>query len=246
LNYNLNIFQTTDELNSAAAEVIIEIAKEAIIARGRFTISLAGGQTPLGLYSLLAKLPWRERIDWVRTFIFWGDERYVRFDSDQNNAHQAQSIFLSRIHIPTTNIHPINVNLQPDEAAKDYEKDIRTFFGDDPWRFDLVLLGLGENGHTASLFPGTIVLTEKAEGVRDIYVEEEKMYRITMTAPLINQARQILFLVSGSKKREIVKNILTLPYQPEKFPAQLISPNDGQLHWFVDQAAASMLPVGRG
>jgi 6-phosphogluconolactonase len=243
LNYNLKIFQTTDELNVAAAELIISIAKIAIAARGRFTISLSGGQTPDGLYSLLAKSPWREQIEWTKTFIFWGDERYVPFDSEQNNAHHTRSILLSKIPIPTTNIYAINVNLQPDEAAREYEKDIQSFFSDAPWRFDLVLLGLGENGHTASLFPGADVINENVEGVRDLYVEEEKMYRITMTAPLINQAHHILFLVIGRKKSEILKNILTLPYRPEQFPAQLIYPSDGELYWFVDEEAAASLSI---
>ncbi|HEV8514753.1 MAG TPA: 6-phosphogluconolactonase [Cyclobacteriaceae bacterium] len=241
--YNLRVFKTTDELNIAAAEFVIAEAKEAIAARGRFIISLSGGQTPNGLYSLLAKSPWREQIEWIKTFIFWGDERYARFDDDRNNAHHAKSILFDNIGIPSSNIHFIDVNLQPDEAAKDYEKDIKAFFGNEALRFDLVLLGLGENGHTASLFPGTNVIDEKGEGVRDLYVGEEKMYRITMTAPLINQARHILFLVTGINKSEVLKNILSEPYQPQKYPAQLINPNNGELHWFVDEGAAALMTI---
>ncbi len=239
----MKVFPTPDDVGVASAEFIILLAREAIAAKGRFVISLSGGQTPDRLYALLAQSPWRQQIEWMKTFIFWGDERYVRFDDKRNNAHVAQSILLKRIDIPSSNIHFINVNLQPDEAAREYENDIRNFFGTEPPRFDLVLLGLGENGHTASLFPETKVIDEQAEGVRDIYVEEEKMFRITMTAPLINQAHHILFLVTGKKKSEVLKNILTSSFQPHRYPAQLIKPRGGELQWFVDQEAASLISI---
>ncbi len=240
-HHNLRVFQTVDELNVAAAELIISIANKSIAARGRFVISLSGGQTPEKLYSLLAKSPWREQIEWIKTFIFWGDERYVQFDDKRNNARAVKSILLNRIDIPSRNIYFINVNLQPDMAAKEYEKDIKDFFKTESLRFDLVLLGLGENGHTASLFPGTKVIDEHVEGVRDVYVEEEKMFRVTMTAPLINQAHHILFLVTGTKKSEVVKQVLTSSFQPDHYPAQLIKPNDGVLQWFVDRDAATLI-----
>ena len=241
--YNLKIFPTADDLSISAAELIIAIAHDAITARGRFTISLSGGQTPEKLYSLLAKPPWREQIEWLKTFIFWGDERYVRFDDSHNNAHQAKSILLDNLAIPASNTYLINVNLQPNQAAMEYEKEIKTFFKNEPPRFDLVLLGLGENGHTASLFPGITVLAEQLEGVRDVYVDEEKMFRITMTAPLINLARHILFLVTGTNKSEILKKILTSSFQPDHYPAQLIKPNDGELLWFADKEAAELISI---
>jgi len=241
--YNLKIFPTVDDLSIAAAELIIAIAHEAIAARGKFTISLSGGQTPEKLYSLLAKPPWREQIEWLKTFIFWGDERYVRFDDPRNNAHNATSILLHEIPIPASNTYLINVNLQPDQAAMEYEKEIKTFFKNETPRFDLVLLGLGENGHTASLFPGTTVIAEQLEGVRDVYVESEKMFRITMTAPLLNLARHILFLVTGTKKSEVLKNILTSSFQPDHYPAQLIMPKDGELQWFADKEAAVLISI---
>lgn len=240
-HHNVRVFQTVDELNVAAAELIISIANKSIAARGRFVISLSGGQTPEKLYSLLAKSPWREQIEWIKTFIFWGDERYVQFDDKRNNARAAKSILLNRIDIPSRNIYFINVNLQPNMAAKEYEKDIKDFFKTESLRFDLVLLGLGENGHTASLFPRTKVIDEHVEGVRAVYVEEEKMFRVTMTAPLINQAHHILFLVAGTKKSEVVKQVLTSSFQPAHYPAQLIKPNDGVLLWFVDRDAATLI-----
>jgi 6-phosphogluconolactonase len=236
---DLRIFPTSDEVSAAAADYIIDIAKESITARGRFVISLSGGRTPEKLYSLLAKSPLREKIEWLKTFIFWTDERYVGFDDEQNNAHHIKLILLNKIDIPASNIHVINVNLQPDEAAMEYEKDIKYFFKNGPLRFDLILLGLGENGHTASLFPGTSVLNDQTKGIRSVYVEEDKRYRITMTAPLINQASHILFLVTGMSKNEMLRNTLTESFQPIKFPAQLIKPANGELLWFSDRKASS-------
>ena len=241
--YNLKVFKTEDEFNKSTAAFIIDVAKKSIAARGRFTISFSGGQTPEKLYSLLSESPFREQIQWKKTFIFWGDERCVPLDDERNNAHRAKLILLDKINIPLANIHFIPVNLSPLKAATEYEKEIKTFFGNEPPRFDLTLLGLGENGHTASLFPGTKIIEEKNEGVRDVYVEAEKMFRITMTAPLINKSRHILFLVTGEEKAEILKTILTASYQPEKYPAQLIKPLDGDLFWYVDRAAASLISV---
>lgn len=240
-NHNVKVFPTTDELNKRAAEFFVEIGKRSIAERNRFAISLSGGQTPQKLYSLLSESPFREQVQWEKTFIFWGDERCVPSDDMRNNAHQVKLNFLDRINIPESNIFPIPVNFSPEEAAIKYEKVINEFFGKDPLRFDLILLGLGENGHTASLFPGTPVLNEQSEGLRAIYVAEENMYRITMTAPLLNHARNILILVTGESKANILKNVFEHPYRPDKIPAQLIHPANGELFWFVDQTAAALL-----
>jgi 6-phosphogluconolactonase len=237
----LEVFPAIDELYIAAAEFIIAMANNAITEKGRFIVSFSGGQTPVELYSILSKYPFCEQIEWKKTFIFWGDERCVPLEDKKNNAYQAKVTLLDRVNIPPSNIHAIPVNLPPLEAATVYEKEINDFFGNEPRQFDLVLLGLGENGHTASLFPGTKVLNEKAEGVREVYFEEEKMFRITMTAPLINRAHHILFLVTGRNKAEILENIMWAPYQPEKYPAQLIKPVEGDLRWFADSAAATPL-----
>jgi 6-phosphogluconolactonase len=238
--YNrLEVFPTIDDLNIAAAKFIVDIANKAIAEKGKFIISFSGGHTPVKLYSILAKHPFREQIEWKKTFIFWGDERCVPLDDAQNNAHEAKVTLLDKVKIPPSNIHVIPVNLTPAEAANKYELEIKDFFGNEPMQFDLVLLGLGENGHTASLFPGAKILKEQAEGVREVFVEEEKMSRITMTAPLINQAHHILFLVTGDKKAEILENVMWVPYQPEKYPAQLIKPVHGDLRWFADSTAAT-------
>jgi len=158
-----------------------------------------------------------------------------------NNAYQAKLTLLNKIKIPSSNIHVIPVNLFPEKAAEEYEKTILFFFKTGTPKFDLILLGLGTDGHTASLFPGTNVLSEKAEGVRSLYVEDQSMFRVSMTAPLINAARNIVFLVSTAKKAAIFKAVLSEPYQPNKYPAQLIHPKEGKLYWFVDEQTTAQM-----
>jgi 6-phosphogluconolactonase len=239
--YNIQVFQTPDELNKVAAQLIIDIGGKCIAANGRFTLSLSGGETPKKLYALLSEHPYREQLEWKKTFVFWGDERCVPLNDERNNAYQAKLLLLNKIDIPFSNIYSIPVNLSPKDAGKQYEKELKTFFGTGSPNFDLILLGLGKNGHTASLFPGTKVIEEKAVGVREVYIEEEKMFRVTMTAPLINMAHHILFLINGKEKSEILNNVLTSSYQPNNYPAQLIKPVDGELYWFVDSTAGVLL-----
>ncbi|MBK9983653.1 MAG: 6-phosphogluconolactonase [Saprospiraceae bacterium] len=239
--YNLSIFQTVDELNHAAAEFIIVSASASLAAHGKFVIALSGGQTPQKIYSLLAEPAFRKKLDWTKIFIFWGDERCVPLNDVRNNAHQALSVLLDKVPIPPGNIHRIKVNLSPKEAAMHYQRELQHFFGKNPKRFDLILLGLGDNGHTASLFPGTSILDNKNSGVESLYVEEDKMHRVSMTAPLINQAHKILFLVTGPQKAGVLNTVLNGPFQPALYPAQLINPVDGELFWMVDQSAASQL-----
>jgi len=240
--HTINVFQNEESLAEAAAELLIAIATHAIEGRGRFVVSLSGGTTPERLYALLATPPYCNRMPWNNTFIFWGDERCVPSDDDQNNAHMAKLFLLDHIDIPSTNIHPIPVDLEPEIAAKKYEDLIKKFFGEDTPRFDLIFLGLGENGHTASLFPGSDAIFENKRLVKEVYVGEQHMYRITMTPPLINQAHTIIFLVEGENKAAILNTVLTGPQQPNKFPAQIINAEDGNLYWFVDKKAATLLP----
>jgi len=240
---NLSIFKSTDQLNEFAAEFIVKLAKEAISERGEFCIALSGGQTPQRLYALLASEKYRTQIDWQKTHVFWGDERCLPPEDERNNAHEAKLILLNHVSIPSQNIHVIPVNLSPAEAAKTYENEIANFFGDKPKQFDLMMLGLGENGHTASLFPHTDVLLENAQGVKPVYLEEQQMFRITMTAPLINASCVILFLVTGIEKAESVKSVLQGAYEPECYPAQLINFQTAQVNWFMDEEAASLLKL---
>jgi len=241
----IQIFKTSAELAKAAGRLIIDAAKNAINMRDRFVIALSGGHTPGQLYTHLSKPPFRDQIPWDKTFVFWGDERCVPQDDEQSNAHMARTLLLDHIDIPTTNINTVPADLPPIKAAIEYEHTIKKFFGEAPPRFDLIILGLGENGHTASLFPQSDAVYENTSLVREVYVAEQKMFRITMTANLINQARNIVFLIEGENKAEILKTVLTAPYQPDKYPAQLIKPENGNLYWYTDNKAAMLLRACR-
>ena len=237
----LKVFDTAELLSEAAADFVIHLAAESIEQRGRFVISLSGGNTPGKLYCLLATPVLKHQIEWNKTFIFWGDERCVPSDDERNNAYMAKLLLLDKIDIPAANIYPVPVDLPPAEAAGAYEQTLKAFFRQSEPRFDLILLGLGNDGHTASLFPGTPVLDEVKNLVKEVYVVEQQMFRITMTAPLINQARNVTFLVTGKEKAAIMKAMLGNSIQTDKYPAQLIKPVNGNLFWFIDREAGSAL-----
>lgn len=240
---NIIVFQTAAALAKGAADLTVKISKQAIGSRGRFVLSLSGGTSPEHLYTLLAKAPYRDQIPWDKTFIFWGDERFVPSQSKLNNANMANTLLLDHLTIPSININPVPVDSEPGEAAETYAGIIKKFFAEETPRFDLIFLGLGENGHTASLFPGSDVVFENKRLVREVYVAEQHMYRITMTPPLINKAHNIIFLVEGENKAGILKTVLCDPQQPDKYPAQVINAEDGNLYWFVDKKAAALLPA---
>jgi 6-phosphogluconolactonase len=240
-NNDISIFESEDRLYKTACDFIAELAKDAVLKRGRFTLVLSGGHTPEKLYNMLSSTPYDKYIPWKDTYVFWGDERCVPPNDKRNNAHRARELLLNKVAISASNIFPVNVNLPPVEAAKEYDKRIKDFFSDTNSTFDLILLGLGENGHTASLFPMTSVLHEFKHWVKEVYLEDQSMYRVTMTASLINSARQILFLVCGKNKAEVLNRVLLSPYQPEILPAQIIQPLNGKLQWFADRGAASLL-----
>jgi 6-phosphogluconolactonase len=238
----VRVFETTVAMNASAAQRLIDLAAKSVAARGRFVLSLSGGNTPRDLYALLATESYRPRVPWKSTFVFWGDERCVPADDERNNAHAAATLLLKKIDLPSSHIYPIPVGLPPADAAKKYEKTLRVFFGKDAPRFDLLLLGLGENGHTASLFPGTRVLNEKIRWVKEVLVKDQRPDRVTLTMPLINQARHIFFLVTGEEKSDILAKVLAAPFRPDRYPAQGIRPEHGEVAWYVDDKAASRLP----
>ena len=225
----LKKFDSKDMLAKAAADYIVELAAESIKTHGQFTIALSGGTTPAVLFALLAKDPYVNQINWKKTFVFWGDERAVPLDSPQNNAHNAKEDLLNDIDIPAENIFPVPTNLPPAEAAIRYENILKQFFKSDLPKFDLILLGMGDNGHTASLFPHTTILHEQHAIVKEVWVEEVNMDRISFTAPLINNARHILFLIAGKDKADMLHKVLEGEYRPEDYPAQLIKGAE----WFV-------------
>ncbi|MBI3014469.1 MAG: 6-phosphogluconolactonase [Candidatus Tectomicrobia bacterium] len=248
---DIQIAANPEELARAAAEEYVRRAEEAVKAQGIFTVVLAGGSTPKALYRLLAgeeEPSFRARLPWHKIHFFWGDERHVPLDHPDSNYRMACEALLSSVPVPSENVHRVRTE-NPDawQAAKEYEEEICKFFfpsgrtaGQLP-RFDLVLLGMGADGHTASLFPGTEALHEQARLVVSQWIERFRAYRITMTAPLLNNAARIIFLVSGEEKAETLREVLQGEYRPERFPAQLIRPAHGSLLWLVDSAAARLL-----
>jgi 6-phosphogluconolactonase len=237
----IRIFNDLEGLSLVAAEMFVEQANQAISTRGRFCVALSGGSTPRRLYEILANSPVRERIHWESVHVFWGDERCVPADDPRSNALMARKTLLGHVPVPTNHIHPIQGDLSPALAAVQYEAELRDFFGDQPPIFDLILLGLGDNAHTASLFPHTSVLDEKARWVKEVYVAEQGMYRVTLSVPLINRANEVIFLVSGADKALALQSVLEGAYQPHEFPAQLIRPNGAHPVWLVDKAASHKL-----
>ncbi len=238
---NIRIFDNPGTLFEAAALHIAELSKNCIATNGQFTIALSGGNTPRKLYELLAQKPWSILLEWKNIFVFWGDERCVPLSDVNNNAHMASVALLNHVPIPTENIFPIPVNLEPAKAASSYEETVKTFFKKNPPRFDLILLGLGDDGHTASLFPYTEILNDSGEHIKEVFIKETRKYRISFTPGLINEAKNILFLVTGHGKAPIMKTIFSPGQDSQKYPAQLVKPVAGTLAWYVDQEAASKL-----
>jgi len=229
------------ELSARAAVEFVRLANQCVGTGGRFVVTLSGGGTPKSLYSLLANAELRAQIPWAQSHFFWGDERCVRPDHPDNNYRTAFESLLSKVPVPKENIHRIEAELAPEAAAAKYERTIRDFFqlSGVGWpRFDLILLGLGDDGHTASLFPGCEALNETARVVVATYVEKLKSYRITLTLPVLNHAANIFFLVAGEGKAAVLREVLQ---RSKNLPAQQIVPVDGRLVWFLDEAAASSL-----
>ncbi len=235
---------TPQDLFQAAAEEVIRSATDAVAQRGRFTIALSGGSTPRNLYTLIAANA-STTLPWDQMFFFWGDERHVPPDSPDSNYRMAKEALLSKVPIPPANIFPVPAE-NPDAAqvAEIYEQTLRKFFAVAPGefpRFDLILLGMGPDGHTASLFPETAALQEKSRLVVANWVEKLGGSRITFTLPLLNSARCVAFLVSGTDKAAALHEVLEGDAPAEKYPSRLVRPREGKLIWFVDRAAASEL-----
>jgi 6-phosphogluconolactonase len=237
----LTIYKTTDETIKGLADYFAQTVNTAIKKRGRCTVVLSGGNSPKKLYELLASADYSQQIDWDKIYFFFGDERYVPFTDPENNGNMAKKNLFEPLMIPDANIFYINTAVPPEESAKKYAQRILSYFKNDPVKFDLVLLGLGDNSHTASLFPHTPVLKEKKALVSAVYIKELSSYRITMTAALINEAHAIAFLVYGEAKAIAVHNVLEGEKDFETYPAQLVAPEEGTIHWFLDKDAAKNL-----
>lgn len=240
----IRILTTPQELFAAAAEEVIHAADEAVKARGKFTLALSGGSTPRALYNLLATNA-RTALPWERMFFFWGDERHVPPTDPDSNYRMVNEAMLSKVSVPPANVFRIEAeNPDASGAAAAYEQTLRKFFQLDANgvpRFDLILLGMGPDGHTASLFPGTEGLKEKSRLVIANWVEKLKTHRLSFTLPVLNAAHTVAFLVSGTDKAPALKAVLEGNDPGEQYPAKLVQPKEGQLIWFLDRAAASGL-----
>jgi 6-phosphogluconolactonase len=239
------VCRDVDELNRKAAAQFIALANHASAHSGRFAAALSGGSTPKALYTLLASPDYRDRVDWSRIHFFWGDERCVPPDHAESNFRMTHEALLARINLPAENIHRMTGEIEPGQAAAAYEAELQKFFGlvrGEVPRFDLIFLGLGEDGHTASLFPGSAALDEKDRLVATAYVDKLQAHRLTLTLPVINAAAQVTFLVAGQSKVGIVKELLGSDGSTANHPAAKIHPLDGRLTWLIAADAAALLP----
>jgi 6-phosphogluconolactonase len=237
----LHIYKDAGELSDELAKWIFTIIEKTLAIKDRFTIALSGGNTPATLYKKLADTPYREKIPWTKLHFFWGDERVVPFNDERNNARMAFETFLNKVAVPAGQIHVMQTGIPLQDSVAAYELLLHEYFDGEDTSFDLVLLGMGEDGHTLSLFPWSPLLNEQRRWVNAVPAEAPNLSRITLMPAVVNRAAIIAFLVSGSDKAKTLEQVLKGKYLPEKFPAQLIHPVSNQLHWFVDEAAASEL-----
>lgn len=235
------VFADKEALARAAAELFAEQARQAVAARGLFLVLLAGGETPRRTYQLLAQEPHRSQIPWGDVHFFWGDERCVAPDDPRNNAAMAQTALLDHLPLRPEQIHPIRCDRSPQRDADAYQAELIEFFAGAAPRFDFVFLGLGADGHTASLLPGSAALGEQVRWTAVTRRPEEDFSRITLTTPIINQAAVVLFLVAGADKATVLANILNGTIVSPPYPSQLVRPLSGDLRWFADREAASCL-----
>lgn len=249
----LTVVPNAERLAQVAAARFTDLACAAIAERGRFVAALSGGSTPEPTYRLLAEAPHAATLDWSRVEVFWGDERCVPPDHPDSNYRMARRALLDHVEIPDSQVHRIQGELPPHEAAESYRAELEAVLGE-RGRFDLILLGLGSDGHTASLFPGTTAVQERRRDVVATHVDRLGSWRVTLTVPVINDARHVIFLVSGAAKANALARVragerarrsrasrvdsVALP------PAALVHPEEGTLTWIVDQGAADALPIG--
>jgi 6-phosphogluconolactonase len=260
----LHVYKDGEALSEAVARWIADRTLETLKKKDRFTIALSGGSTPQRLHKILAASPYKEQIDWSKLHIFWGDERAVPFEDSRNNAKMAYDTLLNFVPVPASQIHVMRTDIAPEQSAAEYEKILHQYFdapppgggdlspsadtgagdssasGDSHYSFDLVLLGMGDDGHTLSLFPGTEVVHEEKAWATAFFLKAQDMYRITLTKSIVNHSACVAFLTTGAGKAHALKEVLKGTYNPDLYPSQEIKPT-GELHWFVDEAAAAGL-----
>lgn len=242
----VRVLPNSAALSRAAADEFLRAARAAIEQRGHFTVALSGGSTPKAIFGLLAadEAAGRDKLPWDKVQIFFGDERHVPPDHPDSNYRMASEALLSKVPIPPANVHRIRAELDAARAALEYEKELRSAFGSNAGeipRFDLIMLGMGPDGHTASLFPGSAALRERAALVAANWVEKFNSHRLTFTFPLLNAAAEVLFVAGGADKAGMLRNVLHGDPSGQTYPAQDVRPASGRLLWLVDEAAASKL-----
>jgi 6-phosphogluconolactonase len=242
----IRTFLSSDHLSLGAAQEFVRLVNMAIESRGVCYVALAGGETPRRMYRRLARAPFTHSVDWSRVHVFFGDERAVPPTNHQSNFGMADQELLSHIDIPQSNVHRILGELSPKVAARRYQRQLEETFGPQEVRFDLILLGLGEDGHTASLFPRTTSMDEEESLVCSVYVPQLESWRISLTFRTINNGRRILFLVAGGKKASILDRIFNAKQATKEIPATLVMPKEGTLLWMVDNDAAANIKAGGG
>ncbi len=240
-NADVQVLPTKNDVARKAADEFVRAVAESVQERGAFSVALAGGSTPLGMYQLLAGEPYRSQVEWERVLFFWGDERCVPPDDPESNYGAAAAALVSRLGLPEANVHRMRGELDPHEAATAYERELRHAIGGEPPRFDLILLGMGDDGHTASLFPGTDALGETGRIVVANHVPKLDAWRLTFTSTLINAAHRVLFLVTGEGKAEALRAVLEGEPDPNTYPSQLVQPTDARLLFLLDEPAAGLL-----
>lgn len=236
----LHRYKDGEALSQAAAKWIADRIAATLKKSDRFTIALSGGSTPKRLHQILAQSPYKEQIDWSKLHVFWGDERAVPFEDDRNNAKMAYDTLLNFVPVPGTQIHVMRTDITAEESASEYEKLLHQYFDKTPFSFDLVLLGMGDDGHTLSLFPGMPIVHEEKAWAKSFWLPAQDMSRITITKTITNKSAAVAFLTAGAAKAHALKEVLEGAYNPDKYPSQEIKPS-GELHWFVDEAAAANL-----
>ena len=230
----VDAYPDAESLARAAAAHFVEQAGAAIAGRGRFTVALSGGATPRAMHRLLASEAFAGRVDWARVHVFWGDERCVPPHHPDSNYRMARETLLDHVPIPAANIHRMRGEIDPTEAAAAYEVELRAVFGAGTTpRLDLILLGMGDDGHTASLFPGAAAVREGERWVVAHYVEKLGAWRLTLTPVVINASAQVTFVVAGAEKAGVLRAVLEGPHQPDVLPAQVVRPAEGRLRWMV-------------
>ncbi len=238
----VKIFPDFPALSNEAAKLFVKLSTASIKKKKSFSVALAGGSTPRKLYQLLALPEYKEQIPWSGVHLFWGDERCVPPSHPDSNYRMVQEILLTKVQIPSENIHRMPGEIDPEKGARIYDQELREFFaGEGAPHFDLVILGLGKDGHTASLFPSNPSLKEEDRFVVPVDSPEAKHKRLTLTYPVINQAKTILFLVAGEEKAEILSQVFQKEKNSELIPAHGVKAVNGELYWFLDERAAALL-----